>query len=648
MTKAPIAPALALAALARPALTAAERRTSGAYSTDFRLARYLAEGAAPRLVAGAQVIDPAAGTGILLVAASLVACGDDRRRRAAWLAESVTAWDRSAEALRGARLALASLTDDLDAVEAMVARWRAHDSLGVERAACAGYDVVLGNPPFEKLKLTRHEFLKAGGGARHYGDDYRGLDDARFIAEREDVGRYAEDLARRYPLLGRGEPDLYKAFLELFLRLARPRGCVAALVPAGLVRSQGAEALRRCLIDEAEALAFTLLDNRARFFAIDTRFKLVRVVLTKGGDEARRPELVVAHAEGRGRDVTETGSARIERAALARIRPDLTLPEVRSEAEWRLFCAMSERAIHVAPGSPWTASIVREVDMTRDRTAFTRTPAPDRMPLVEGRMVHQHRFGAKAYRRGTGRRATWASVPLGEATITPQFWYPRDRLSPSLRARTASLRAGFCDITGQTNERSMLAALIPPGVVCGNKVPTITFPGDPRESRLLLWVAIVDRLPFDWALRRLVTTTVNYFVLKSVPFPDLDPDAPRGRRVVEAARALHRMDTGEEPPDPWRAAEHRAAIDVGVLTAYGLGFDALELMLRDFPLLDRAQPPLDGEARSTVTRDLLLARAAAAFDAPRGTYEARLRAAREVGAVPYVPSATVRRSTFTP
>ena len=526
----------------------------------------------------------------------------------------------------------------------MVSRWRCHDSLLVDNAPWGEFDVVLGNPPWEKIKLTRHEFVKANGGARHYGDDYAKLDGDVFASQRADVARYGNALAVRYPLLGRGEPDLYKAFLEVFLKLARQQGCISVLVPAGLIRSQGTEDLRRFLIDNAGELSFTILENRARFFAIDTRFKFLGLALSKATAESRRPDLRVVHAKGTADGITEVGRARIGRKAIERLRPDLTVPEVRSESEWRLFRTMSEHALGASSkGVEWEPHIVREVDMTRDKKHFGRAAGVGQLPVIEGRMVHQHRFGAKAYRSGTGRRAKWDTVPLGTKELArggpdlrPQSWFPADRLSPSVRERAAQMRAGFCDITGQTNERSMLAAMIPPGVICGNKVPTVTFPDDSTESRLFLWLAVVNSFPFDWALRRIVTTTVNYFLLNSVPFPNLQPDSLPGRRLAEAARELHRCSAGGANAAPSRVAELRAGIDVAVHAAYGLGFGELELMFRDFPLLDRGQPPLEGEERSTITRDFVLVKAAARFKQRADVYEERLRAARE--AVPYVAS----------
>src|SRR5512138_889750 len=63
--------ALALASLARPDVSRAERRVNGAYYTDFRLAGYLAGKVWGGLPADLKVLDPAAGTGILLAAVAL-------------------------------------------------------------------------------------------------------------------------------------------------------------------------------------------------------------------------------------------------------------------------------------------------------------------------------------------------------------------------------------------------------------------------------------------------------------------------------------------------------------------------------------------------------------------------------------------------
>lgn len=631
---------LALASLARPEVSRAERRVNGAYYTDFRLAGYLAGKVWGGLAADLKVLDPAAGTGILLAAVALTLCGSDRARLRRFVARSMYAADLSPAALRGAKLALASLTDDVAAIQSLADHLRCHDSLlaGPEAwrdVAPKGFDLVIGNPPWEKLKVTRHEFLQASGVVRNYGDEYEEDGDAAELeSAKQKSAAYGDQIATLYPRQAGGELDLYRAFLEFSMRATRQGGQLALLVPAGLIRSQGTEALRRALLDGSSRLEFTVFDNKARFFEIDTRFKFLAVHAELG---ARGDALHLRYARGTDEGITETSAARLEREALVSLRRDLTVPEVRDDQAWHLFRRMCERGKLLEKLAPdWRMEIVREVDMTRDRAKFAREREGSRLPVIEGRMVHQYRFGAKSYVSGTGRSAAWSINPLGDSKTNPQFWIRREDLPTSVAARITRARVGFCDITGQTNERSMLAALVPPGAVCGNKVPTITFA---NESLAFLFLAVANSLPFDWLLRRVVTTTVNYFVLLGLPFPALPLDGVPARRLIALARELVRVDAQQgEPVDAWTVAEMRAEIDAQVATAYGVDGDVLEDLLGDFPLIDRGQPSLPGESSSTVTRDLFLLKASELSGRHDEKRTARVTRAKALGAMPYTPA----------
>lgn len=638
-----IPPALAVSALAREALDEAKKKRSGAYHTDFRLAQHLASSVSERLKQGAKIVDPACGAGILLTAVTMAACGADRQFASEWLAESVFAADLSENALRGTLIALACLTDDVSALAKMRAKWRIQDSLlvgagGWQHATKKGFDVVVANPPWEKVKISRHEFIRAEGGLRHYGADYGSFDTQKYEAKRAQADSYGSQLATLYPALGSGEPDLYVAFSELLLQLAMPGGAVALLLPAGLIRSQGTRRLREDLLMQSSEVAVQVLDNRARFFEIDTRFKFLLVAATKRLGSSRQEPIVISAAHGTSNSVAVNANVRISRTALAKLRPDLSIPEVRSESEWKMFLRMAAAGHDWSdPASRWHPDFSREVDMTRERALFLNNKSVRALPIIEGRMVHQHRFGAKTYVCGTGRSAHWAINLPGASRVAPQFYIEPEALSSKIVSRTNHLRVGFCDITGQTNERSCLAAVIPPGVVCGNKVPTVTFPNDPSEDRMWLWVALVNSLPFDWMIRRVITTTINYFHLLSLPLPPIEPDSLPGRKLVEISRSLAILDqAGSNRETHWQIAELRAKADHLVLTAFGLDANDLYLLMQDFPLIDSAQPAIAREERSTLTRDLILTHSRQKGLAAQARQ--RVEAAASVGALPYMPA----------
>ncbi len=644
--RSPIHPALALSVLARESLHEQDRKSTGAYHTDFRLATRLAKLAAPKLSYSSKVIDPACGAGILLVALTHAVCGMDRAKTAYWLANGVCAADLSGNSLRAALLALASFTDDVSTLKAMRALWYCGDSLMADRSvwtamAPEGFDAVIGNPPWEKVKLSRHEFLRSSGTKRHYGAQIHGLDEERFAQQRDEVANYSRRLLARYPNLGNGEPDLYIAFTDLFFELCKGQGVVAALIPGGLIRSQGTRAMRQKIFDASQSVSISIIDNRARFFAIDTRFKFLAVGLTKAGSEkSKREPITLMHERGTPTGLEITGIATIGRAALAGVRDDLSLPEVRSVSEWMLFSKIGDAGVSwEEPGYGWTPKFCREVDMTKDRPKFLGRATPGALPLVEGRMVQAHRLGVKGHVSGTGRRALWEANAIGGTRLAPQFASRPSDIPRANQDRADALRVGFCDIAGQTNERSLMASLIPAGVVCGNKVPTILFPDDPSEERLLVWVSIANSFTFDWMLRRVLTTTVNYFLLQSVPMPRLAKDGLPWKRLVSAARELRTLDTAGATRETYeRMAQLRGEIDAEVAVAYGLDLKDMELVLQDFPLLDRGQVGLHGEAKSTITRDSALAAMAQRTGSHSTVWSHRAVEARALGAIAYVPS----------
>jgi len=320
----------------------------------------------------------------------------------------------------------------------------------------------------------------------------------------------------------------------------------------------------------------------------------------------------------------------------------MSVPEVRSGGEWRLFQKLFAVGVRWDEGCwGWKPVLCREVDMTREYSRFRAGADRAGLQVIEGRMVQQHRFGAKGYSSGSGRRAVWKNFAFGNAQLAAQFRIRIEDVPLVARDRINQLRGGFCDITGQTNERSMMAALIPPGVVCGNKVPTILFPEDPSEDRLLVWCSVMNSFVFDWMLRRIVTTTVNYFLLLSLPMPKIAKDGLPWQRIVPAARKLRALDQeGSSGSDKalLDAARLRAQIDAEVAVAYGLSLNDLKTVIADFPLLDRGQPRLDDETSSTVTRDLLMATAAKRMREDPEPWTLRAERALDLGARAYVPS----------
>lgn len=622
---------LALSALAREVLPSRQQRTTGAYYTDWRLARMLANDAVPRVTADGIWVDPACGTGILLAAAALAV--PEGARRDSVIGQKLAGADLSRRALRGALLAVASLTSNLDAVAGFASRLLTQDSLRSPEAwtnlAPCGAALVIGNPPWEKLRTSRHELGQSLGQDRHYGQSYAVEPDV--TRSRRGLLEYLNQVTSGTRLQGKGEHDLYKLFLELGIGLSSDDGILAILVPAGLIRAQGTEPLRREIDQVSTELAISVVENRARHFAIDTRFKFLALTARIGQGDREPLQLRVADRTG----ALPAEPVIITRDDLHWVRPDLTVPEVRTSREWELFQRLTRSAVTLAdPFGPWRADYRREVDMTLDRNKFVRGPGPQTVPVLEGRHVTQYRWRAKSYVCGEGRAAIWSPEPLDRAATRTQWHIEIENLRRDTRTRIEASRVGFCDITGQTNERSFLVARIPAGVVCGNKVPTLVF--EDGLARADLFIAVANSLVVDWVLRRLVTTTVNYFLLKTLPLPTIVETTEVGRQLVALSRKIQRAE-GDPKSSLWQIGQWRGQVDALIAHTWGLDLEDMRIVLDDFPLLDRGQPSLPGETRSTITADVVLSLLAKIQGVP---HPARIRVvdARRLGALPYIPA----------
>ena len=141
--------------------------------------------------------------------------------------------------------------------------------------------IIVGNPPWGKIKLSRHGFLTQNGEQRVYGAEYENFDHSDYEKTKESLSQYSKLIKQKYNLLGNAEPDMYMAFLQRVTESVVQGGHISYLVPAGLIRPQGTQVLRRYLFSNANRIEFDLLDNQANYFAIDTRFKFVLLSFDK-------------------------------------------------------------------------------------------------------------------------------------------------------------------------------------------------------------------------------------------------------------------------------------------------------------------------------------------------------------------------------
>ncbi|MEX2309819.1 MAG: N-6 DNA methylase [Pirellulales bacterium] len=507
-----------------------------------------------------------------------------------------------------------------------------------------GFDLMLGNPPWDTLSPDAKEFFAAFDEQVRFQDREGQAAMIESLLENDEIAKrwagyrrrlYSEVLffknSGRYRLyapgnLGKGDFNIFRMFAELSLDFTAPGGCVSQVVPDGLYGGANCMAIRRQLFEQ-----FTLSDiwgfensREVWFKGIDSRSKFCLYSAKAVGLTDEFSAAFGIRTEGRLASVRAGDQLSIPVSLVKEFSPEaLAIPEFANQYEIdiarKMYSAWPKFGDETVTGP--RRVYMREIDMGTDRDLFSGEQAG--YPLYEGRMVWQYDYRAKGYRSGRGRRAVWEDLPFGNSgkSIQPQWYIPEENVPDKVRQRMNHFRIGFCDVSSPSNERSLVAALLPAKCLSGHKVPTLEF--EPSEAHVpLVWLATANSFAMDFIIRHKVGLTMSYTLLDSMPFPRLASEHRIVKSLVE--RVLLLSCTGPEMNPFWQhLAEHgwckphgasdrapgaldedvrlmlRAELDVLVgRDLYGLTRDEMAYILGNFPTAERYEVDKYGEFRS--------------------------------------------------
>ncbi len=526
-----------------------------------------------------------------------------------------------------------------------------------------GFDFVMGNPPWGRIKANIREYnlFHSNLTDRYQGDRLKDKigenreESKAWEAYKVYISSYSERLkaspdfrCQRYEIRGTvtgGDADLYRYFLELGYHVLKKGGMLGFIIPAAFYMSEGATGLRHLFLENGTIKALINFENKKHIFPIHPSFKFALLLYQKQGRPGNIEKAVFDLTDVR--DIAEPERYRrlpflsCSRSFLNKCSRDYwAVPECSGQGEMEILKKMYAAfpLLGEKRKGMWSVIFNRELDMTLDSGRFllasetggeAEREKGNVLPVYEGRMVHQYSSSRKIYISGSGRTALWKINPEAEqGRIVPHYYVRAEEGGKNL---PGIYRAGYCDITGQKNVRTILASLIPPRAVCGNKVPTCTFLPDNRLPYHLYWLGIANSFVMDWLMRKKVTITLNFFHWNQVPFPRLEPDEGTGMEIASRAAVIlekiNGMDLQEvleregssqlvqkyrelKTQPVWKL---RTEIDCLAAELYGLTGEELALILLGFPALDSGQKGVEGDLRrggerraAYVTRDFLL------------------------------------------
>lgn len=501
--------------------------------------------------------------------------------------------------------------------------------------ARGGFDVVIGNPPWEKVKLSEIEFFASrapdiasarnaaerrkaigrlveapqGSVERRLHDDY-----VHALRSAEGTGTWLHT-PDRFGLTGKGDVNLYAVFAETMMRLTGDRGRTGFVVPSGIATDAGTSKFFRFLVESQRLATLLGFDNQRKIFPSvhpDTPFSLLTLAQ---GSRASFCHYIL--------DVRELTDARrrfsLTAQELELLNPNtLTCPVFRSERDAELakkiysrIPVLIDERKPASEGNPWGVSFMTMFHMSNDSGLFHDEAGPDRLRLYEAKMIHQfdHRWATYVpSRKGRGEPDA-VDVSLAQKQDAsfeprPRYWVDREEVVGRLRSRhwKYDWLMGWRDITNATNERTVIASLLPVSGV-GNNLPLMFF-NDVDARRVGSLLGSLCSLAMDFVARHKVGGThLNFFIYKQLPVPrpqsflptDLEFIIPRVAEltIVSASMRPWAKDLGWDGPaqfDLDRRALLRAELDAWYAHLYGLTRDELRYVLDPADVLGEDYP----------------------------------------------------------
>jgi N-6 DNA Methylase len=433
-----------------------------------------------------------------------------------------------------------------------------------------GFDAVIGNPPWERVKLQEKEFFAQLrpdiAGARNAAARKRMIDALReeapalhkaFLA----AGRRSEGASHlvrnsgRYPLCGRGDLNTYSIFAETNRMLVGPTRRVGCIVPSGIATDDTTKAFFQDLMESRSLVSLYDFENKGIFPGVHRSYKFC--LLTMAGRD--RPATEGAEFVFFGHATTDLADPE-RRFTLSAEDIELLNPNTRTCPIFRTGrdAELTKQIYRHVPvlvregdphGNPWGVTFMRMFDMANDSHLFrTREELEDAgwhlngnvfrrgeeryLPLYEPKMTDlwdHHRAHVVISETAVVRQGQPELIEEGRrgdplAAAMPRYWVDQDQVDRRLGAFASERwQLGWKDVTSSTNARTLVAVALPKAGA-GHKFQLVLSAKPARLRAALL--ANLCSFALDFVARqKLGGVSLTYFVMRQLPV--LSPQAMR-------------------------------------------------------------------------------------------------------------------------
>jgi N-6 DNA Methylase len=437
---------------------------------------------------------------------------------------------------------------------------------GPETGWEGGFSCVIGNPPWERVKLQEQEFFASrdpkiatapNAAARKKLIEELGASEDE--AERAVYQAFQAELRKadgwshllrdsgRYPLTGRGDVNTYAVFAETARTVIGPPGRSGLVLPTGIATDATTAPFFGSLVRTSSLVSFLEFENEAFLLSREVHHSVRFCLLTVSGSAV--PVQAASFAFGT-RYMRDLPARRFTMppGEILLVNPNTgTTPVFRSRRDAEITIGIYRRVPVLwrdkPAENPWGFSFMRMFDMANDAGVFHTRDDLDRagwrlrgnvfargdeqmLPLYEAKMIryYDHRLGT--YEGQTEAQAAVGTLPRPthdqqddpDFAVLPRYWVAKEQVDERLADRwDRDWLLGWRDIARSTDERTMICAVMPRAAI-GHVLPLV-FPTGEADLLAACWSSFV----FDYVGRqKMAGTHLTYFIIKQLPVPKPD------------------------------------------------------------------------------------------------------------------------------
>ncbi len=464
-----------------------------------------------------------------------------------------------------------------------------------------------------------------------------------------------------YPLLGRGDVNLYSLFVERAMNLIKPNGLIGLLTPSGICADKTAARFFKEVSTSGQVGGLFDFENRRLgtdlppFFPdVDSRFKFCALIF--GGEERRFDETECAFFLQNSDSIGDSDRCfPLTPADFARVNPNTgTAPVFRTRRDAEITRRIYERhpvLVDRRNGKErrvWSIKYLRMFDMSNDSHLFRTSAQLDEegfyrveynrwkrgvdlyVPLYQGRMISQfdHRTNSIEFNPNSTINP-YLSVPVtaaehenaGFCPIT-YFWVPEPAVDRKF-TKGLGWTIGYRRSARSTDVRTMLVAAVPK-VGLSDSIFILMPETDFLATDAPLVIGNLNSYCLDYVIRQKIPgANLSWYIVEQLPviapgdyearFGDVSARDLVRDHVLRLTYTAHDMaafarDLGYDgPPFAWDEEERRhlrARLDALYFHLYGLSREDAGYILDTFPIVRREDEKAFGRYR---TREMILA-----------------------------------------